>query len=686
MKLSKLKGHLSGLSARTGGAWRRVGSFFSKNWLALCSFVVSTKRKTPPVKEWAARSTAGIKSAYGTVSGMTLAGTVKHLESLKLRTKIRITLTVLFAAITLLGIMSGYYVQRTSSNAILMLRENYLTINYTKEMSKAVNDMVLAITLEKASPAFRRQQMRKASDTFEAYLNLQLDKVTGQQEQEQELTVQLKQDYEVFKQQLKELEFTNEVPTDVYMKQLNIQGILQLVHEMNDKMIRQRTAEVNKLADRITLYMIIIGFVFFLFAVFAMLYFPHYVANPIQRLTESIQQISQKNYNQRLDFGSTDEFGEMARSFNLMAQKLEEYDNINLSKIIGEKKRTETIVSRMNEAIIGLDDRKNILFVNPPALELAGLQEEGIIGKNAAEMARKNPQLHNILKEVLHDEVTGSRTFPAISIDKDGKRQYFNKDVLRVDGSSQSDGPDMPTSVGFIIILKNVTELKEQDLAKTNFMATLSHELKTPISAIDMSLNLLEDKRIGHLNEEQRDLSGTIRHNATRILKMVNEILDISRIETGKLQLEMEAVPPGEVVVKALDNVKTFVAEKSVGINRFIEPDLPPVQMDLHKTIAVLVNFLTNAVRYSPEHESVEISVVRQNGSVEFSVRDHGPGISEDEQKKLFQPYRRAAGDKTKGTGLGLAISKEFVEAQGGEIWVQSKLGKGSTFGFNLPA
>ncbi len=604
-----------------------------------------------------------------------------RLNSLKLRTKIRLILIFLFSTVTLFGVLGGYYVQRTSNSAILMLRDNYTTINYIKEMSKAMNDMIWAITLEKSSSSYRRQQLRKASDIFETYLNLQLGKVTEQQEQH--LTAQLKQDYENFKEQLKELQFTNEVPVNVYMKQLNIQGILQSVYEMNDNMIRLRTEEASKIADRVTKYMIIYGFLFFIVAAFAMLYLPQYIANPVQDMTESIKQIARKNYSQRLSINSTDEFGEMARSFNLMAEKLEEYENINVSQVLTEKKRTETIVSRMNEAIIGLDDQKTILFANPPALELTGLSEKSMIGSNAAKLSEGNTLLQNLLKEILNNEVRESRTFPAISLDKDGKRQYFNKDILKIE--SLSEEKDAPTNVGFVIILKNVTELKEHDLAKTNFMATLSHELKTPISAIDMSLNLLEDTRVGSLNEEQQELSETIRQNTVRLLKMVNEILDISRIETGKLQLDLENFTPGEVVDRALESVKTFIAEKRVEIVRKVESNLPALNIDIHKTTAVLVNFLTNAVRYTPEYEAIEVNVSQRNGSVEFTVLDSGPGISGEEQRKLFQPYRRAKGDKTKGTGLGLAISKEFVEAHGGRIWVESSQGGGSKFGFALP-
>ncbi len=577
--------------------------------------------------------------------------------------------------------LGGYYVQRTSTNSLLMLQENYQAINYTRGMSKAVNDMIVILALENTAPAYRNQQLRVASDEFVLNLNMQLKKIT--EEKEQKITVDLKNDFERFRDTLMRVTSTKELSTDIYMQKKYIDEMLKSVYDLNEKMIQQRTLEANKIANKVTMGMVILGAVFFLFAVIAMFYFPNYVADPIQSMTESIRQIARKNYRERITIESGDEIGEMAKSFNLMAEKLEEYESINMTQVLSEKKRTETIVSRMNEAIIGLDDSKNILFANPPALELIGLLAENLISQNARQLARQHPLLQGLLKEVLNNEVKTSRTFPAISVDKAGKRHYFDKDILRIE--SPSEDSETPTSVGYVIILKNVTELKEQDLAKTNFMATLSHELKTPIAAIDMSVNLLEDERIGSMNPEQWDLTGTIRLNTSRILKMVNEILDISRIETGQLHLELESVMPDNIVLRSLDNVKTFIAEKRISVIQHIEPELPVLNIDLHKTTAVLVNLLTNAVRYSPENEAIEIKVERQNGMIQFSVTDKGPGITEEEQRKLFQPYRRAAGDKTKGTGLGLAISKEFVEAQAGRIWVKSKVGKGSTFGFALP-
>ncbi len=611
---------------------------------------------------------------------LTASNFFRHMNSLKLKVKIRIALVVLFAAITLLGVLGGYYVQRTSNDAILTIRGSQNSINHVMEMYRTMNDMVYAVTLEGSANSLRRQELIQADAKFQRYFNLLNDKMTG--EKELQLMSNLKMAYEDFKNELFRSVSSSEVQVSTYMKIRYVNNILQDVQDLNKKIIDNQVKEAGDIANRVTMYMVLLGFFFFVFALFAMFYFPHYITEPIENMTQSIQQISQKNYSERLVINHSDELGDMARSFNLMAEKLQEYESINVSQILTEKRRTETVVSHMNEAIIGMDNNKLILFANPPALTLLGLREYEMIGQYANDLATRHALFNKLMQEILKGEVTKSKTFPAISIDRKGKRQYFDKDVLVVDGY---DEDSISENVGFVVILKNITELKEQDLAKTNFMATLSHELKTPISAIDMSLNLLADERIGQLNEEQQELSQTIRQNSARLLKMVNEILDISRIESGKLQLTFEEIQPDEVVVKALDNVKTFIAQKHIQVIQNIAPSLPKVRTDVPKTTAVLVNFLTNAIRYTEENDTIEINVKRQNGSVEFYVKDHGPGISPADQRKLFQPYRRAKGDKTKGTGLGLAISKEFVEAQGGRIWVDSQLGVGSNFGFALP-
>lgn len=605
------------------------------------------------------------------------------LHSLSLKKKIRVGTLSLFAIFMFLGLLGMLYVHRTANNMLLMLSNNFTTLQYTNTMSQAVNNMIWAVAMQGAAPSMKRLELEKAFGQFELYLNLQHSKVATVEENK--LIDELKIDYEIYKNSLRQIVESGEVPFDMHMKRKYILSLLQNVYDLNTSIIEQRTREANDLANAVTLYLIIAGFFFLLFAIFVVYYFPQYLIEPVEKMTESIQQIARKNYQHRLEVKQRDELGAMASSFNLMAEKLEEYEKINVKQIITEKQRTETIISQVNEAIIGLDAQKTVLFANPPALRLMGLSPEAISGRSAGELSRQSEFLANIFKEVLRSDIPESLSIPAVGIDHEGRRHYYNKDILKVQSKTNQGGEQNPTNVGFIIILKNVTELKEADLAKTNFMATLSHELKTPISAMDMSLNLLADRRIGQLNQEQKTLADTIRQNTSRLLKMINEILEISRIETGRLQIEPEETAADLLVARALDNVKTFVFEKKLEVNQFIELDMPKLTVDIPKTTAVLVNLLTNAVRYAPVRTQIEIIVVQQDGSVEFAVKDQGPGISEEEQKKLFQPYRRVQGDKTKGTGLGLAIAKEFVEAQGGKIWMESTLGEGCTFGFNLP-
>jgi len=605
----------------------------------------------------------------------------QHFFNLNIKTKIIIALGVLFATIAFLGLLGSHYLDRTANDSVAMMTDNYQSIQNTREMSLALQEIVAPLQLIDMVKVEKRKKIREAASKFERHLNLQAKRVTG--ETEKKLTEELRNDFNNFETRiLDSLTYDGAFSYGIYFQSQHLNSLLKDVYEINEKSFITKTEEPNEIADRITMFSIIIGFFFTGFVIFSLFYFPNYIANPIRNLTEGIKQIAQKNYNERLPVKSGDEFGEMAHSFNLMAQKLEEYDKTNINQILSEKQRIETIISRMNEAIIGLDSQKSVLFVNPIAEKLIGMSEEEMTGKPASELVLKNDIFANLVREILKEEVTEDKALNAVTISKNGEELYYDKDIMIVQNpDNQRDKED----VGYVVILKNITELKTQDLAKTNFMATLSHELKTPISAIGMSLNLIEDDRLGGLNEDQKDLTTTIRHNTTRLLKMVNEILDISKIETGNVQLNYEETSAEILVDRAISNVKTFIDEKDIKIKKTVEGEVNNLQLDVLKTTGVLTNFLTNALRYSSKGEPIEINVYRQNGHVQFSVKDYGPGITKQEQGKIFKKYHRAKNDKTKGTGLGLAISKEFIEAQGGKIWLESQVGEGSRFSFSLP-
>jgi signal transduction histidine kinase len=241
--------------------------------------------------------------------------------------------------------------------------------------------------------------------------------------------------------------------------------------------------------------------------------------------------------------------------------------------------------------------------------------------------------------------------------------------------------------IGQVIVLRNITPFHELNEAKTNFIATVSHELKTPLSSIKMSASLLTDLRVGALNGEQQELIRSITDDADRLLKITGELLNMSQVETGNIQLKLQPANPAAIVNQAIQAVLFQAQQRRINIRADLPENLPFIQADVEKTSWVLINFLTNAIKYSPEDSGVEVTASRNKDKVEFLVKDHGKGIDEKYLPRIFERYFKVPGTHDRnGTGLGLSISKEFIEAQGGHIWVSSQVGEGSSFGFTLNA
>jgi len=242
-----------------------------------------------------------------------------------------------------------------------------------------------------------------------------------------------------------------------------------------------------------------------------------------------------------------------------------------------------------------------------------------------------------------------------------------------------------PQTLGDVILLKNITEFKELDSARTTFISTISHELKTPISAILMSLQLLDDHRVGALNGEQEQLSKSIRDNADRLLSITGELLNLTQVEAGKLQMMPKITKPIELIEYAIK--ANQVQADRFGIQIEVEyPDekVPKLFVDSEKIAWVLTNLLSNAIRYSKENGRVIIGARLSGSFVEMYVQDFGRGIDPRYHQSIFDRYFRVPGTKVQGSGLGLSISKDFVEAHGGTLTVESELGRGSRFVIRL--
>ena len=574
---------------------------------------------------------------------------------MNIKTKLSLGLIFLFAVIMVVGGISIYYLSELTIDSKNIIKDNYESLEYMRGIQAALDSLEL-------NPS-------KAGLALERNLKGQEGNVT--EEGELESTSLLRRAVEEVKSN----------PGD----SASLHRIRQLAYAimgLNMKAIVRKNDIAEKTADRATLYVIVIVSICFLISFSFIVNFPGYIANPISQLTASIKAIANKDYEERLHFNRSDEFEELAQAFNSMAEKLDEYEHSNLANLLFEKKRIETLVNRMHDPIVGLNERHKVIFANSKALELLNIDEQDLIGRYAPDVAVTNDLLRSLIKGViiengLHDEGR------LIKIYTNKKESYFEREIIPI--SFNPTGEKVPVPIGTVILLKNVTSFKELDLAKTNFIATISHELKTPIASLQMGAKLLLDNRVGALNDEQAKIVNTVSEEANRLMKITSELLDLAQVETGNIKIKLQSTSPDEIVEHAFEAVKFQAEQRHVNVDVKLDGKLPNIRADKDKTTWVLINLLTNALRHSAENSSVVIRCQKEKEFVRFSVKDFGMGIDPKYKERLFDRFYQVPDSTKKGTGLGLSISKEFIESQGGSINVESELGSGSEFSFLLP-
>lgn len=569
---------------------------------------------------------------------------------MKIKTKLTLGVGLLFFLIVLLVGLGVRQVHKLSNDTENILVANYNSLDYSRMMLKELEK----ITHE-----------NKSFDRFDSFLKLQSQNIT--EIGEKEFTQTLTEDVAQFKNQKSQV-LAAKIRTD-----------LNDIMKLNMDAIQRKSDVASKTAQNAIFWISLTGATCFIIAFTLLINLPSSIANPIQNLTDSIRQIAAKNYRQRVHFENHNELGDLAKSFNTMAEKLQEYNESNLAKLMMSKKRVETLIDSMHDPIIGLDEANTIQFFNEEALKITALKLEDVIGKSGHEVALKNDLIRSLFQN-LEDSGQSKN----MKIYADNKESYFEKQLIPI--VILPTGEKEKKQFGSFIILRNITSHKELDEAKTNFISTVSHEFKTPIASMKMSLQLLENESIGQLNDEQKGLIHSIYDDADRLLKTTGELLNITQVESGKTKISLTNQNINEIVQQAVNETKNLAEKNKISLNLVLQNHIPHVKIDSDKTKWVISNLITNAIRYSYEDSKVTIKTEADNDKISILVIDNGIGISSQYKNRIFDKYFRIPGSEKEGTGLGLAISKEFIEAQNGTISVDSELGSGSTFKITLKA
>ena len=559
-----------------------------------------------------------------------------------------------------------------------ILRENYASVVACQNMKESAERMDSALFFTLAGQwDLSRKMYDENLPIFEHNLDAEIHNITIPGEGD--LAYKIKDLHQQYVRKVGTFLATSDVDQrrTLYFSQMlplftEIKNTAQAILELNQNHMIRADHDARGLSATSVRYMLIA----IALGLAGSLYFAHRlqksILTPIQSLTRFSRELGDGNLDQVVPVVSDDELGQLADAFNKMAAKLRAYRRITSDEILQARQMTEITFSAFPDPIIAFDARGIVNFKNPAAEKL--LQKLHLDDHLPEQLAE---QVASVLKG--GDDYIPVSFANAICVRPDDKETFFLPRVIGIRG-------DKGTIFGGAAILQNVTRLRLVDELKTNLVSTVSHELKTPLTSVRMALHLLLEESIGELTSKQSELLLAARDDSERLLLMINDLLDLARLESGTAHMMIEPRTPGDLVNSAIAANKDIAARHRVRLTSVLaEEALPLVAVEWQQISHVFSNLIANAVRYSPVGEEVVVKAAREDGGIRFSVADKGAGISPKYQPYLFEKFYRVPGADRTGAGLGLSIAREIVRAHHGSIGVRSVPGQGSEFYFDLP-
>lgn len=450
------------------------------------------------------------------------------------------------------------------------------------------------------------------------------------------------------------------------------------LRNLNEETMYTASVKAGKVARRAIWSTTIVAASALIVALIFSLFLVERIVQPIRHFMEASRKISSGDYAVRIPVETGDELGELAGEFNRMATELGRYHEMNIEHIITEKNKSEAILSSIEDGLVVFDVTLKVISLNPAARRMLdlGFAENELL--DCADIFPDANVCHLIRKVVETGEAGEQATLPAEErIIRFADRHYLFS-ITDIRGRDRN-------LTGIVLLLKDVTRLKEVEQLKSEFVMAASHELRTPLTSLGMSIDLLLEKAVPELNETNQELLKAAHEEVYRMKALVNDLLDLSKIEAGKIDLLFEMVPVRTLFEHAGSVFKNQLDMKGITLTSDVAENLPEVRADANKITWVLTNLISNALRYVSKGGHIDLIARRVGAHIHLIVRDDGPGIPVEYQSKIFEKFVQVKGREPGGSGLGLSICKEIVRAHGGAIWVDSVADQGSIFTFSLP-
>lgn len=606
-----------------------------------------------------------------------------------LRQRIGLTLLPLILLIVILGSSAAALLYDLGGRIEAILHENYDSVLYMERLNEAVDRIDSSFQFALSGRERKAREQYAASwPVFEEWVSKESGNIT--EPGEAELVAQLNDLTRRYRQQGEAFygrDSKDPRRQEDYFGDGGLLDTFRGIRDVADKILRlnQKSMETASLDAKHTARRSLAGIAIGL-ALAALLAgvlawrTARVILRPVHELTGSALAIGQGDLNQVVSVPSRDEIGQLAEAFNLMARQLRHYRQTDYAKLLRAQRTSQATIDSFPDPVLVVDAEGSVSMANPAARRLLGVAA-GSTELPATLTWNPPEELRQPLTEALRDQ----RPFLP---------EGFERNVqVHQNGQEHSLLPRLlpirdpyGNTLGAAVLLLDVTRFRLLDQVKSNLIATVSHELKTPLTGVRLALHLLLEESIGPLTPKQTELLLDARDNAERLLDRVNHLLDLARLEQQEERLHLSASEPAVLLESAAENVRARAADRGIELNVDVPPDLPRIAVDPPQMAHALGNLLDNSLKYTGRGGKIKLSAaVEGPRSVALMVTDTGQGIPAEYLSRVFEKFFRVPGQSTEGTGLGLAIVREIVTAHHGNVVCDSQVGVGTTFTLTLP-
>jgi NtrC-family two-component system sensor histidine kinase KinB len=549
------------------------------------------------------------------------------------------------------------------------LHNNYISIEAAQHMHAALYALQLAQrdgTLAKALPANR--------DAFRHWIDAELNHSTEAGEAELATDIE-RRGRRLFDQ------FSASAPASQTDREVaDLRGRLDELVGMNQAAMFKADSRASQLSARLTtafgaglILLLVIGVALAWTLAWK-------ISKPLTELADRLRNFSLRGPSLKLGEQPLAELDTVASEFNKMAERLEQFEKLNVNRLIYEKSKTEAIIESIEDGIVLIDPQGIVTHINEIAGIIIGVEREEALGSSFDDLNSNHPhylRVRDALRSVAKTPMDSQRI--EIDLHVRGRDHTY---VLKSVPLRKSDGKVL----GTILILQNITYLRDKDRARVNLVATLSHELKTPLTSLALSAGLLERSK-ENLKPKQQELLASVSEDIGRLRRLADDLLDLARGSSRMITIRNLEIDLCQLVRLVSNAFRLQADQKQVTLSASVNALVPKIHGDPVKLSWALSNLISNALRYTPEGGVVSINSENGANAILLKVSDTGPGIPHQIKEHLFERFTQwnVNGSEPGSSGLGLAIVKDIVEGHGGRIFVDSNLGKGTCFTLELP-